>query len=293
MAETGADLGEDDAKPFAAWIGRRTEADDIVTDRLVSSFRAIFEPHLAPVVDGDAPLGLHWCLSPATAPMSELGPDGHPARHRDLPPVPQPRRMWAGGSVETFDALRLGDRVTRASTIADIARKQGRSGELWFVCVDHEYATPRGLAVRERTDLVFREATKPLSAANPRSARDEPGPSRPFGRSWVVETQSTLLFRYSAITFNGHRIHYDLPYATEVEGYRGLVVHGPIQATLLLNLAAIERGDAPRRFDFRGLSPAIAGDALSVCAGTDGEAGTYWTQGPSGQVHMEAKATGP
>ena len=108
-----------------------------------------------------------------------------------------------------------------------------------------------------------------------------------------MATPSTLLFRYSAITFNGHRIHYDLPYATEVENYRGLVVHGPIQATLLLNLAAMERGVAPRRFDFRGLSPAIAGDLLSICAGAGGEAGSYWTHGPSGQVHMEAKATGP
>lgn len=285
-------MPEDESKPFAEWIGRRSESEDVVTERLAASFRAIFEPNLAEVAEGAAPLGIHWCLSPAIAPMSELGPDGHPARNRDLPPVPQPRRMWAGGVIETFDALRIGDRVRRISTIADITRKQGRSGELWFVAVDHDYVTERGLAVRERHDIVYREAAKPAPDGAAHPAPEKPAPARSFARCWTVGTTSTLLFRYSAITFNGHRIHYDLPYATEVEGYAGLVVHGPIQATLLFNLAAAERRATPRRFTYRGVSPAIAGGMLSVCAGTSGEAGTYWTQGPSGRIYMEARATG-
>lgn len=274
---------------FQHWVGRKSESEDVVSERLVASFRAILDPTLAPVGDGAAPLGIHWCLSPAIAAMAELGPDGHPAKNRDLPPVPQPRRMWAGGSVETFDALRVGDRVRRISTIGDIARKQGRSGELWFLAIRHDYLTARGTAIRERHDIVYREAAKREAGGAMARSREDAGPPRPFARSWEIETTATLLFRYSAVTFNGHRIHYDLPYATEVEGYGGLVVHGPLQATLLLNLAAAESGAAPRRFDYRGLAPAIAGDRLWVCAG-DAKESSYWTQGPSGQIYMEARA---
>ncbi|WP_137389424.1 FAS1-like dehydratase domain-containing protein [Rhodoligotrophos defluvii] len=276
-------------KPFAEWIGRTTEAEDVVAPRLVASFRATFEPFLAPTTTDEAPLGIHWCLSPAIAPQSALGPDGHPAKNRDVPPVPQPRRMWAGGSVEIFDPLRVGDRVKRVTTIANITRKQGRSGELWFVAVDHVYSTGRGVALRERHDMVYREAAKPGTSTGPTAADD--AAARPHSRTWTVETPPTFLFRYSAITFNGHRIHYDYPYATEVEGYAGLVVHGPIQATLLLNLAASEEGRAPERFSYRGLSPAFGGDPLLVCAGTNGEAGVYWTQHVSGRVHMEGRSS--
>ncbi len=242
----------------------------------------MLDPWLAPVPEGAAPLGLHWCLCPAIASMSELGPDGHPAKNRDLPPVPAPRRMWAGGSIEIVDLPRIGDRVRRVSTIADIVRKSGRSGELWFVMVDHEYLTERGPALRERHDIVYREIPKLGSQASaPASARRE------IGQSWAVETPATLLFRYSALSFNGHRIHYDFPYATAVEGYEGLVVHGPLQATLMLNLAATRGGSVPQKFEYRGLSPAIGGHTLTVCAAADGDNETYWTQGPSGQVHMQ------
>lgn len=273
-------------KPFAEWIGRRTESEDLLTERLAASFSAIFEPHLAPVPEGAAPLGIHWCLSPAIAPMADLGRDGHPALNRDLPPVPQPRRMWAGGSIETLGPLLIGDRVRRVSTIADITRKEGRSGELWFVAVDHEYRTARGPAIRERHDIVYREAARPgaKAAGGPAPATDR----EHAGTTWTVETNPTLLFRYSAITFNGHRIHYDLPYAREIEGYDGLVVHGPIQATLLFNLAAAEGAGPPRRFDYRGVSPAIAGSPIAVCAGIGEEAGSFWIQGSDGNVHMKA-----
>jgi 3-methylfumaryl-CoA hydratase len=272
-------------KPFAEWIGRQSRSEDIITPRLAGSFRAIFDPCLAPVREGAAPLGIHWCLSPSIAPMAGLGHDGHPALNRDLPPVPQPRRMWAGGSIETHGELRIGDSVHRISTIAGITRKEGRSGELWFVAVDHDYVTERGLAVRERHDIVYREAARPGAKA----PAPVPGPRRAADRSWTVETPPTLLFRYSAITFNGHRIHYDLPYACDAEGYDGLVVHGPLQATLLYNLAASALGGAPARFEYRGIAPAIAGRALAV-RGNRHE-GSFWTEGPDGVVHMEATAT--
>lgn len=271
-------------KPFADWIGRQSRSQDVVTERLGRSFRAIFAPHLAPVPDAVAPPGLHWCLSPAIVPMADLGPDGHPAKNLDLPPVPQPRRMWAGGTVETYDTLRIGDTVTRTTTIADVTCKQGRSGELWFVAVDHEYATERGVAIRERHDIVYREPGRPAD----RSATHA---ERPRSTSWTVATSPVLLFRYSAITFNGHRIHYDLPYAAGVEGYDGLVVHGPIQAILLFNLSAAANGGTPRRFAYRGVAPAIAGTDLFVCRGDSADADTYWIQGPSGQIHMDAHVT--
>ena len=270
---------------LSAWIGRTSRSQDLVTERLDASFRAVLDPHLAPTADGTVPLGLHWCLCQPTAPMAELGTDGHPAKNRDLPPVPLPRRMWAGGQIETLDALRVGDTVTRLSTIAGIERKQGRSGELWFVTVAHDYSTARGPAIRERQDLVYREAARPQAAKND-AAAGAPQPQRPHTRAWSILTTPVLLFRYSAITFNGHRIHYDHPYATGVEGYDGLVVHGPMQATLLFNLAATEIGHAPRRFSYRGVAPAIVGGEISICHG-GGE--DYWTES-GGRIHMEAKA---
>jgi 3-methylfumaryl-CoA hydratase len=278
-----------DTKPFAEWVGRRSESEDVITPRLAASYNAIFAPNLAPVSEGVAPLGMHWCLSPAIAPMWELGPDGHPAKNRDLPPVPQPRRMWAGGSIETLGEMRIGDNVRRISTIADITAKQGRTGELWFVAVDHEYVTPRGVAVRERHNIVYREAAKtggqPANATGTATAAPV---ERTSDCAIVVETTPTLLFRYSAVTFSGHRIHYDLPYARDVEGYGGLVVHGPIQATLLYNLAATALGRPPARFEYRGVAPAIAGSPLHVRG--DSKTGNFWTQGGDGTVYMESSA---
>jgi len=272
-------------KPFADWIGRQSESVDVVSERLVQSFRAIFEPNLAPSASDCAPLGIHWCLSPAIAAMDQLGADGHPTSSLSLPPVPQPRRMWAGGELQVHDAFRIGDEVRRVSTIRDIVRKQGKSGELWFVAVDHRYHTSRGIALSERQDIVYREAAAPTHAA---SDREQAGlaPSRPVGTSWTLVPSATLLFRYSAITFNGHRIHYDLPYATQAEGYDGLVVHGPLQATLLLNLAAARGTGIPATFRYRGIAPAIAGNNLTVAASPEGR--RFWTQSGDGVVHMEA-----
>lgn len=273
-------------QPFADWIGRRSEAEDIVTPRLVAGFRAIFGGALAGVGGDEAPLGLHWCLSPAIAAMDALGADGHPAKNRDLPPIPLPRRMWAGGRLETVAPLRIGDAVRRVSTLAGINRKQGRSGELWFLAIDHLYETDRGPAIRERQDIVYREAATP-GAAPASPASRAPAASAAGPDDWTVETPPTLLFRYSAITFNGHRIHYDLPYATGEEGYPGLVVHGPLQATLLFNRAAAALGHAPRAFAYRGVAPAIAGSPLLVRRLPD-EPSRLRTEGPQGTVHMEA-----
>ena len=274
-----------DIEQLKPWIGRTIEAADEVAPRLVESYRAIFEAHLAPVGDGEAPLGCQWCLAPAIAPMGELGPDGHPAKGLLLPPVPLPRRMWAGGEIETLAPLRIGDRVTKKSIIADIALKQGRTGSLCFFTIRHEFSTARGPAIRERQDLVFREAAS--SGAAPPQA---PPSERQASHASSVGPTPVMLFRYSAITFNGHRIHYDEPYATTVEGYEGLVVHGPLQATLLLNLAAVIGGRVPSRFAYRALAPLIGGKRFEIRGRASDGAIECWTAGPSGQAHMQAEA---
>lgn len=283
-----------DIAHLRGWIGREAEAVDLVTPRLAEEFRATFAPHLADRRDGAPPLAIHWCLSPAIVPASEIGPDGHPERGGFLPPVPLPRRMWAGGEVEIHDGLRIGDAVTRRSTIEDVSAKEGRSGALCFVAVRHEYRTARGLALSERHDIVYREAeTRTLSSGPPsrpaaQAPRDEP---RRADLTWSVEADPVLLFRYSALTFNGHRIHYDLPYVTGEEGYSGLVVHGPLQATLLLNIAAALGGRPPKRLRYRGVSPLIADGRFTVSAARGPEGGiTCWTESAGGRTCMEAEA---
>lgn len=284
---TGRQVDASEQKPFADWIGRQSESLDVVSERLVLSYKAIFEPHLAPAAPSRAPLGIHWCLSPAIAGMDQLGPDGHPAKNLTLPPVPLPRRMWAGGELQVLDGFQIGDSVRRVSTIRDIIRKQGRSGDLWFVVVGHDYYTDRALALTERQDIVYREAAMPDAGARSHSEPSKPTVIRPSSEVWSLVPSTTMLFRYSAITFNGHRIHYDLPYATEAEGYEGLVVHGPLQATILLNLATSRGNSIPSVFRYKGVAAAIAGRELTFRAGIDGQ--RFWTQGAAGSVHMEAE----
>ena len=276
-----------DIEHLKTWIGRTEEASDLVTPRLIASYAATFAPHLAPCPAGDAPLALHWCLAPPIAPMSALGADGHPAKGEFLPPVPLPRRMWAGGSIETLAPLRAGDLVTRQSRIGDVSAKDGRTGPLCFIAVDHEISTPRGLALRERHNIVYREASSPPAVAPVPAAADP----QPADLTWEVEAGAVLLFRYSALTFNGHRIHYDLPYVTGEEGYEGLVVHGPIQATLMLNIAATLAGSVTLKLDYRGLSPLIAGGTFFVKARRQNN-GTIrtWTEGSDGRLRMEGAA---
>lgn len=244
---------------FDAWTGRSVEAEDQVAPRLVAAFRASLAPHLAPCADGLAPLGLHWCLAPALTLAADIGADGLAAVGDVMPPpVDLPRRMWASGKVEFLAPLRVGDHVRRRSSVHDISHKTGRSGPLCFVTVLHEIDTVRGPAIREHQVIVYRGAGE----APPESVA--PPPVRRAG-DWTVPIDPVLLFRYSALTFNGHRIHYDAPYATETEGYPGLVVHGPLQATLLLNLAGARKGP-PARFAFRGVRAATGCRPLHVSA---------------------------
>lgn len=247
------------------WIGREESTDDLLTPRLAVSLRATLdcERHF-PRRAAAMPVAMHWCLTPPVVPMSRLDVDGHPVRGDFLPPVPLPRRMWASSEVRFIGGpLDLGA-VTRISRVADVAAKTGRSGTLVFVTVDHRYETPRGPAVEERQVIVYREAE---------AAPAEP-PARPVASEVIagrhqlpLVAEETLLLRYSALTFNAHRIHYDRTHAVEVEGYPGLVVHGPLAASLLAEFAAdLHDGEAPRRFAFRGLTPLFAGSAFTLHA---------------------------
>lgn len=268
---------------LSAWIGRsETAPPETLTPGLLDRFRATLAPHLGET--GAAPAGIHWCLSPPAVSAAGLGPDGHPAKGGFLPPVPLPRRMWAGGELEFLDPLRAGDTVTRTSRIADIQTKTGRSGALCFVTVAHELSTTRGLALRERHDIVYRPAAAapaPAAAPDAREGADT---------EWQIVVDPVLLFRYSALTFNGHRIHYDEPYAREVEFYPGLVIHGPLQATLMLNLAAAQGGGLPRRFAFRGRSPACGPQTMRIHAWRTGDTLELATVTAAGATAMTASA---
>jgi len=276
-----------DLDHLRGWIGRTETASDLVTPQLTRALRATLFLDIGTPIAGDAaPLTVHWCLAQPVAPMAALGSDGHPSRGGFLPPVPLPRRMWAGGKLTFHDTIRVGDEVTRHSRIADVTLKQGSSGALCFVTVAHEITTPRGTAISERQDIVYRDAAgaAPASATPP----DAPAPGQ-HHRSHMADP--VLLFRYSALTFNGHRIHYDRDYVTKVEGYPGLVFHGPLQAALLVNFAAELKGGAgPATVDYRGVAPLFDGAAFSLNADDAAGGLSLWTANAAGQPTMKATA---
>lgn len=282
-----------DSPLLTQWLGRTRESTDTLTPRLVEAYCATLAPNLASTKPGEAPPAIHWCLAPEAAIASRIGADGHPLTGDFLPPIPLPRRMWAGGRVETIAPLQLGDRVVRRSKIAAITHKEGRSGTLCFVTVEHELATERGVAIRERQDLVYRDVAPPATGEARTGVADAAATASvaQCDLAWSVQTSPVLLFRYSALTFNSHRIHYDLPYATGVEGYAGLVVHGPLQASLLLNLAATLGGSTPRLFDYRGVAPLIAGGTFLVCGQRQADGLRCWTQSAAGEQRMTATAS--
>ncbi len=269
------------------WIGRSQEATDIVTTQLVKGLRAtLFQDVGEPKTGDAAPFTVHWCLAQPVFPMSMLGPDGHPTRGGFLPPVPLPRRMWAGGEIEFMQPLRVGDESTRTSRIADVQVKTGSTGTLCFVSVEHSISSPRGTAIRERQDIVYREMT----SSAPATAKAPPPPPKAQHRETHV-SDPVLLFRYSALTFNGHRIHYDRDYVTKVEGYPGLIFHGPLQAAFIIEMAAkLRSGKAPKKFTYRGLQPLFEGTEFSINA-NESEAGMeLWTANAEGQPTMKGTA---
>jgi 3-methylfumaryl-CoA hydratase len=271
------------------WIGRTEQATDVVTAHLVKGLRATLFMEIGAPKPGDAaPWTAHWCLAQPVYPMSQLGPDGHPTRGGFLPPVPLPRRMWAGGELQFIEPLRVGDEMTRSSRISDVTMKSGSTGVLCFVSVEHEITTPRGTAIRERQDIVYRDMSAPQAAAPAKAP--SPPPVAKHRESHIADP--VLLFRYSALTFNGHRIHYDRDYVTRVEGYPGLIFHGPMQAAFIVELAAkLHDGTAPKKFVYRGLQPLFEGSEFSINANDTPAGMELWIANLAGQSTMKGTAT--
>ena len=278
-----------------AWIGRIETRTDQIDAGMATRWLAMLDRDIS--ADGIMPQAIHWALCLPDAPTAQLGPDGHPLRDESpdsfLPPVPLPRRMWASSKVAFTAPLKVGDTITRTSKVLSVTAKSGGSGDLVFVDVEHQTNNQDGAAVREVQSIVYRGAAPAGSAPVP----PPPGPDLFDPTGWDAHRTLTptepLLFRFSALTFNSHRIHYDLPYATTEEGYRGLVVHGPLTATKLLQLAQAELGDnALASFAFRGTSPAICGEALHLVMRAQGNEIELGAFASDGRQVMAATATG-
>jgi 3-methylfumaryl-CoA hydratase len=271
---------------FSAWVGRSEQLTDVLEPARSNALRAALGDTAARGAGDALPLLHHWLYFWSVQPPAGLGADGHPAKGGFLPPVPLPRRMWAGGRLQFVKPLLLGERVEKVSTILKVEAKSGKTGDLVFVTVEHRLSGEAGLAIVEEQDLVYRGATAPGSAALPPA--DAPAP----GAAWhdEIAPDTVLLFRYSALTMNGHRIHYDRPYAMDEEAYPGLVVHGPLQATLLADLAVRRLGKPLATFDFRAMAPAFEGTALHLC-GEPTETGVVLWAEQGGGKNMSATAT--
>lgn len=288
---------------YQSWIGNTQETEDVIDSatvaRIAASLRLDSQDKCASercLRAGQLPSLWHWCFFHDPVPYSALSDDGHPQRGDFLPPLPLPRRMWAGGELQFLGPLPIGSALVRRSSIDSIERKDGRSGALIFVTVMHRYSEQGRDVIHERQDLVFREAAKPSTASTASTVPATltvPQPS-PAHASQIITPNEVTLFRYSALTFNSHRIHYDRDYAMKVEGYAGLVVHGPLLATQLADFA---RAQAPlaelQRFSFRALQPVFDTDAYTLCAERLSESGSLSLriENALGQVTMRAEAT--
>jgi 3-methylfumaryl-CoA hydratase len=286
---TSAASSADSLDHLRDWVGRTETHHDLVTAAplagLAATLDRIDDP--APMLGTALPPLAHWLYFLPQAMQREIGVDGHPKRGGFLPPVPLPRRMWAGGRLQFDHAPEVGAAIVRRSTIKSVEAKHGRSGALVFVTVQHEVSDAAGVAIREEHDIVYRDnPTADAKAPTPATAPTD----EQFSRG--ITPDPVLLFRYSALTFNGHRIHYDRSYVTEVEGYPGLIVHGPLIATLLVDLLRRELpGATLKRFDFKAASPLFDINPFTVCGKREGEGSVaLWARNHLGQLAMTARA---
>ncbi|KQZ13360.1 hypothetical protein ASD44_04190 [Mesorhizobium sp. Root554] len=257
---------------YADWIGKSETVDDVATELVAARMAGLLDRPRPAACDAWPPAWI-WALFWPAMRHDEAGPDGHSARGKFLPPIHLPRRMWAGSTVTIGMPLTVGEAARRTSTIADIAEKTGRSGELVFLTVDHLIEGANGGRVRESQRIAYREAASatPPQAAPERRATADIG----FEPQWrrTITPDPVLLFQYSAVTYNTHRIHYDHPYATGVEGYPGLIVHGPLTATLLMDLlAASLPGRQVAEFKVTAMRPLYAVAPFEIVGGAEGSA---------------------
>ncbi len=250
-----------DIKKLKNWIGKKEIVSDILTSSLEQKFRATLDIHVNKPQNGEiASSGIHWALAPPIIRFSELGKDSHASRGTFLPPVPLPRRMWAGCQTTFYSNFYIGDEVVRESSIFDVSLKEGKTGQLCFVKVKHKFFVAKKKILEEIQDIVYRDMGKNIKQKNP----------LPFIKENDLEeeifTHPTLLFRYSAITFNGHRIHYDYEYCRKEEKYKNLVFHGPLQATFLLRISEKLAKKRAKKFTHVGVSPVFANEKLKIMA---------------------------
>lgn len=264
-----------------AWVGREAREESSITDFQARRIHATVGEGDAPRAGDALPPLWHWCAFTPTEGNEALGPDGHVRGSELLPPVYLPRRMWAGGSLTFHRPIHVGEPLERSTRIRSLVEKQGKTGPMFLLTLDHLIYGAQGLAIEETQDIVYLEIPDRYT---PPAARDIPALSQE-----TVAMPETLLFRYSAITFNGHRIHYDLPYTQETEKYPALVVHGPLQATLLMRAATRQKGRTPLYFNFRGVHPMFAGTSCEIAMAEDDEGLALWT-GQDGHQCMQARA---
>ncbi len=276
-----------DLAHLRTWVGREQASEQVIDPFPARAQAGLLDHPHAPAAGDPLPLPWHWLYFLETPARAQLGPDGHPQRGGFLPPVPLPRRMWAAGRMQAHAPLVIGRPARKVSTVRRVDLKEGKSGPLIFVTVDHDLSQDGRLCVHEEQDIVYREAP-----AGP--APLPPGEPAPAQSAWerALQADPVLLFRYSALTYNGHRIHYDHEYAREVEFYPGLVVHGPLLAAWLLDLLHAHRpGARVTAFSFRALRPAFDGATLALCGAPTAQGADLWTRDEAGFIGMRASAT--
>ncbi len=276
-----------DRANLTGWIGREQRISQTLNPFPARALAAMLDHARLPDAGDALPVAWHWLYFLETPASAGTGLDGHPAKGVFLPPIPLPRRMWASGSLELSAPLRLGEPAQKVSTIRAVEHKQGKSGELFFVTIDHDVHQGGNLCVHEQQTIVYREMPTehvPLP----------PGESASGAGDWqrTVHIDPVLLFRFSALTYNGHRIHYDRDYATHTEGYPGLVVHGPLLVILLLDLVRAQQPEPHvKAVRFRALRPTFDLGALSLHGRRDGSLATLWSADGDGYLGMSATAT--
>lgn len=273
-----------DIDHFKSWIGRSEEAQDHADAGRIAELAATLDHAAAPWIGGEAPPLAHWLWFHTHARQSELGPDGHPKRGGFLPPVELPRRMWAGSRIRFLAPVPLGRPVKQVSTIKGVDAKSGKSGAMIFVTVRHEIFADGACAVVDEQDIVYREAPRPGSA--PVAV---PPDTRKSDVTRIIHPDPVLLFRYSALIFNAHRIHYDHDYCRDVEGYPGLVVHGPLTATLLMDhFLRAHPGARISSFAFRAQRPLFDVAPFELCLAEKPGGADLWARNPAGEIALTA-----
>ena len=277
-----------DLEKLKEWIGQKESAVDYVTIPAVHRLAATLDrDDPMPRMGDPLPVGWHQILFPRVVRQSQIGADGHPERGDFLPPVPLPRRMFAGKRTTFHESLRVGDEVRRQSAILAVNIKQGRTGQMVFVTIKTDITGPRGLAITEEQDVVYREAAPGGTPPQP----PQPAPGRAVW-SRTVTPDPVMLFRYSALTFNGHRIHYDLPYVTQVEGYPGLVMNGGLTTLLAFELARTHASTPIRTISSRNVRALFANQPITLAGepSADNRTAKLWALNPDGALALTAEA---